>query len=242
MLRVLITDDDPAAAARYRRHVSRVPGFVIQGVAHGSGEALRILENISVDLLILDQFLSGMTGMELLTHVRRAGIEVDAIMISSVSEGRNVQMALRYGAVDYLVKPFDFARFRRALETYRDRTALLQSAAPLRQADIDARILAQTGKHFRAAEELPKGLERETLERIRRAAACRAAPFSTQDMADIMGISRVTARKYLEYLKRSGIIRSSLSYRAAGRPLSLYQHISPCDDSPRSERFDIENI
>lgn len=226
MLRVLITDEDSAAAARYRQYVSRISGFGIQGVVHGSEEALRILENITVDLLILDQFLSGMTGMELLMHIRRAGIEVDAMMISSVSEGRNVQMALRYGAVDYLVKPFGFARFRQALETYRDRTALLRSAAPLGQADIDARILTQTTKNFCAGEELPKGLERETLEHVRLAAARRAAPFSTQDMADVMGISRVTARKYLEYLKASGILRSSLAYRPAGRPLSLYQYIS----------------
>ena len=58
--------------------------------------------------------------------IRQMPNNVDVIMISSASDMPAIKKALRYGVVDYLIKPFQFTRFQEALSAYREEHQLLE--------------------------------------------------------------------------------------------------------------------
>ena len=214
---LLVAEDSPETAS-YVRTIANTPGFSLLASVTNSEEALSYLEVLNVDLLLIDQFITSMTGIELLMHIRRIGLEVDAILISTIRESGNVQLALRYGVVDYLVKPVAPERFRAALVRYRDTIRAMADQTTIGQEDIDHLLSTSPGTGF----SLPKGLDQLTLERVLDNVRKTPGERSTKDIADSVGLSRVTTRKYLEYLKNTGEISSRLEYRSSGRPLALY--------------------
>jgi len=222
MIRVLVVEDDPMVTDLYKRYLALVKGFELAGTAANTDEAHAILEKTKIDLLLLDQYMPGATGIELLSRIRQSGIEVDCIMITAARDSYTVQYALRRGVVDYLVKPFNFERFQAALLAYGQRSRRMQDISPLNQSDIDQSILAKPQTSFTS---LPKGIEQETLDRITNAAKASARDFSTEDLAQKVGISRVSLRKYLEYMKSTGKLHSRLVHRPIGRPISLYTYV-----------------
>ncbi|MDE1455867.1 two-component system response regulator DcuR, partial [Bacillus paralicheniformis] len=81
---------------------------------------------------------------------------VDVIVISAASEMDVVQKTLRYGAVDYLIKPFEFERFQSALIDYKRKQQLYASNRNISQKELDFELFQKK----RAPEKmhLPKGL------------------------------------------------------------------------------------
>ncbi len=220
VLHTLLVERDRSEADVYSRHIASSPGFSLVGVAETSEQALHYLETSRIDLLVIEQSIGSMTGLELLLHIRHAGHEVDAMLISPVRERSNLQMALRYGAVDYLVKPVGMERFFAALYSYRERVRKINGLDSLEQTDIDSAIHTPC---LLPGLVLPKGLDPVTLAGVRNAVSDFKREFSTQDLAIRLGISRVTARKYLDYLKKLEEIDMRLEYRVAGRPLTLFR-------------------
>lgn len=130
--------------------------------------------------------------------------------------------ALRLGAVDYLIKPFRLERFRQALERYRERQKRLQGKS-LSQEDVDR--LWNTDRIARRRE-LPKGVQEYTLSRIQQILQERAPDsLSAEQIAQFAGISRITARRYLEHLVAAGLVRFEAEYGSVGRPTKRYQWV-----------------
>lgn len=161
------------------------------------------------------------TGWNLLPGLRELGEKTDVIIISSASDVNTVQKALHYGVVDYLIKPFQFSRFKEALSHYRQQSQLL-AQREFSQADVDSLLRRQPGGQ--ESKKLPKGLTSITLSTV-----CEwieqqhDSEFSTDNLANAIGISRVSCRKYLIYLAESGILGTRILYGATGRPVYLYQ-------------------
>ncbi|HHX51674.1 MAG TPA: HTH domain-containing protein, partial [Clostridia bacterium] len=131
-----------------------------------------------------------------------------------------IQQGFRYGAVDYIVKPFQFERIKSALESYRDMYHQLQKKEALNQAEIDAIGL---GKVRTNEEELPKGLTETTLKQIVLLLMKEGRSYSAEEVAEGIGLARVTARRYLEYLEKTGRAELELQYGSVGRPLNRYR-------------------
>ncbi len=223
MIKVLIVEDDPMVAEFNKRYLARTEGFELVAVAGTGDEALAVLARESVDLVLLDIFMPGKTGLELLSDIRRAGAGVDVILVTAAADRGSIQKALQYGAVDYLIKPFEFERLNASLTAYRDRVKLMRHSAVLSQADLDRRILH---KDLPAHTELPKGLDRNTLRRVWTRIAATGAAFSSEDMARAVGISRVSMRKYLDFLTRQGVLDVDAVYGAIGRPVYKYRCVN----------------
>jgi CitB family two-component system response regulator MalR len=69
-------------------------------------------------------------------------------------------------------------------------------------------------------EDLPKGLTKDTLKQIwETIQELKNAPFSTEDVVKVVGISRVSVRKYLNFLKEIGILDVKVIYGTVGRPV-----------------------
>ncbi len=133
----------------------------------------------------------------------------------------NIQTALRMGVVDYLIKPFEFERFKKALTSYRHSKKVLQNQTNIDQRELDLLLL----KEVQESEErtpLPKGLTNSTLSAIcEEILSFGEKSFSTDDIAGVTSISRVSIRKYLKFLKDIGVVDETLIY-GIGRPVYQY--------------------
>jgi CitB family two-component system response regulator MalR len=217
----MIVEDDPMVAEFNKRYLAQSGGFQLTAVCTSVGEAIQELEKTDVDLMLLDIFMPGKSGLDLLAYIREKKKEIDVIVISAASDMGRVQKALRLGAVDYLIKPFEYERFHEALSAYREKASFIRKQQVLSQKDLDEQLLRKEERHF--PEDLPKGLTKDTL-KITWAAIreLEADHFSIDDLVSMVGISRVSVRKYLKFLIDAGVLNVKVSYGTIGRP--VYQH------------------
>jgi two-component system response regulator AtoC len=104
-MRVLIVDDERNIRESLKKYLS-LEGIDSQGAETGE-EALNCLEKEAFDAVILDLRLPGISGQEVLTWIRDRGIPAPVLMISAHGQIADAVEALKAGARDYLVKPFD---------------------------------------------------------------------------------------------------------------------------------------
>jgi response regulator of citrate/malate metabolism len=223
-VRVLVVEDEELAAEAHAAYVGRVPGFELAGVARSAREAARLLEaDAGVELLLLDMHLPDGHGLGLLQRLRAQGRLVDVIAVTSARDAEVVRHAVAQGVVLYLLKPFSFAAFRGKLEQYAAYRDGLAAASPdLAQAEVDR--LLHPLRASSGGPDLPKGMSPETLDAV--SAAIRdAGPDgrSASEVAEVVGASRVTVRRYLEHLADSGAVVRRPRYGGGGRPEVEYR-------------------
>ncbi|BFH68276.1 two-component system response regulator DcuR [Paenibacillus dendritiformis] len=222
MIQVLIIEDDPMVAKFNGMYVNKVPGFALAGTAAGIEAGWELVKSGNIDLVLLDVYLANKNGLDVLVNARKANLAVDVIVVSSANDHASVQTALRYGAVDYLIKPFDFERFREALMRYKYRCIQMRQEG-IRQEEVDALFHRRCGNKDWIGESLPKGITKETFLRVLREINKLEGWFSTADLAELTGISRVSLRKYLRFLEENNTLLSDVSYQGCGRPLQQYK-------------------
>jgi response regulator of citrate/malate metabolism len=220
VIRTLVVDDDPMAASIHRSYVERVPGFEVAGEAHTGADAIAQVRSLQPDLVLLDIYLPDMSGLDVLRQLREDGSHVDVVAITAAKDAETLRTAIHGGVLHYLVKPFFFDTLRERLESYAAHRRRLDRLSEPEQADID-HVFALLRSHGRHS--LPKGISAPTLARV--VDAVRDAPRDTTavDVAERAGISRGTARRYLEYLAATGAVELSLRYGVTGRPEHLYR-------------------
>ncbi|MGW2486774.1 response regulator [Streptomyces sp. NPDC001606] len=217
-IRVLVVEDDPVAADAHVLYVGRVPGFVAVGKAHTGAEARRILDRTPVDLLLLDLHLPDVHGLQFARSLRAAGHHADVIAVTSARDLAVVREGVSLGVVQYVLKPFTFATLRDRLTRYAEFRAAVGEASG--QDEVD-RALAALRAPSPAA--LPKGLSGPTLERVISALRGAAEGLTATALAEAVGISRITARRYLEHLVDTSRAARSPQYGQVGRPELVYR-------------------
>jgi CitB family two-component system response regulator MalR len=222
MIKVLIVEDDPMVAELNRRYLEKIEGFRLVGIVANGETALTFLKENTVELVLLDIFMPGINGLETLAAIRREQYGVDVIVVTAARDSRSVQAALRQGAVDYLIKPFDFERFQTALNGFKKRAHLIRREGDLCQADLDQQIFSQT---LQSDSVLPKGVDRNTMKRVWEQICQAKGEFTAEEMANYVGISQVSMRKYLKHLQNMELLSVDISYGAVGRPVYRYRCI-----------------
>ncbi|MET9803525.1 response regulator [Streptomyces sp. NPDC006368] len=221
MIRVLVVDDDVRVAGINAAYVAKVPGFDVVALAHTAAEALaRVEEFPDLDLILLDHYLPDENGLAVVRELRRRGHQTDVIMVTAARDVATVQAAQRHGALQYLVKPFNFAGLRPKLEAYAALRRTLEGGGEAEQAQVD-RIFGALSVGS-GAPDLPKGHSPTTAELIRQVLLTADGPLSAQEIAERAGVSRQTAQRYLKLLERAGRVRLSLKYGETGRPEHRY--------------------
>ncbi|MFI8351163.1 response regulator [Streptomyces sp. NPDC085596] len=220
-IRVLVVEDDPVAADAHVLYVGRVPGFVAVGRAGTGAAARRVLDRTPVDLLLLDLHLPDVHGLQLARSLRAAGHQADVIAVTSARDLAVVREGVSLGVVQYVLKPFTFATLRDRLLRYAEYHAAAGEASG--QEEVD-RALAALRTPAPAA--LPKGLSAPTLQRV--TAVLRDSPtgLTAAGVAESVGISRITARRYLEHLVTTARAARSPQYGQVGRPELMYRWLS----------------
>lgn len=225
-VRVLVVEDEVRSAEAHASYVGRVEGFAVAGIAHSVADTLRILDSErargrAVDLLLLDMNLPDGHGLGLVTAIRAAGHLCDVIAVTAARDTGVVRQAVAQGVVLYLLKPFTFATFRNKLEQYAAYREHLEAAPDeVVQDEVDRLLGSLRPAH---AAPLPKGLSVETLRDVTTAVREAAEGLSASEAAQLVGISRVTARRYLEHLASTGLADRRPRYGGrGGRPEVAY--------------------
>ena len=221
MIRTLVVDDDAMTASIHRSYVERVPGFEVVGEAHTGRSALAAVRDLRPDLLLLDIYLPDMSGLEVLRALRDPREpHLDVIAVTASKDVTTLRTAIHGGVIHYLVKPFFFDTLRERLEGYAALHGRLERLREPDQHDIDHvfSLLRSHGRHG-----LPKGISAPTLETVVEALQRADEDITAVELAEETGISRGTARRYLEYLALTGAAELSLRYGAAGRPEHRYR-------------------
>jgi response regulator of citrate/malate metabolism len=232
VIRVLVVDDDVLTAEAHAAYVGRLDGFAVAGVAHTGGEALRILAEAGadagdgadgIDLVLLDMTLPDMHGLEVCRRLRAAGRATDVVAVTAVRDQAVVRSSVTAGIVQYLIKPFTFAAFAEKMAAYVGyREGLGAGGGSTTQLQVDRALAALRSPASDAR--LPKGMSAETLDLVRGiargdgAAARGADGVSAAEVSGVLDVSRVTARRYLEYLADVGQVERVPRYGTPGRP------------------------
>ena len=226
--RVLIVEDDPMVAAIDRQYVESDGRFQVVRTCRDGGEALAALEKARPDLIILDYYTPAMDGLEFVDRLHALGRYPAIIMVTSANDREIVRSLLSRGVLDYLVKPFAFDRFRQALDKFVQTQGLLSGTQDsLDQGAID-RLMHRREESEQRGAQMSKGLNAATLERVRAFLAGSAgAALTSEEIAEEVGLSRITIRRYVNYMVENGELVSSIDYQTVGRPSIRYRYTSP---------------
>ncbi|MFS0575768.1 response regulator [Sporosarcina sp. 179-K 3D1 HS] len=226
-IQVLIVEDDFRVAEINRQFVNRVEGFIVAGIVKTGEEALTYLRGASnlPHLLLLDVYIPDVQGLDLFWTLRNEYTEIDVIMMTAANEVETIAEALRGGIFDYMVKPVDFDRFKRTLLSFRNQRQLLTTRTELMQEEIDLltglQITSMPSK--KDDKRLPKGIDQLTLDKIKRILQDSGeSGITALDAGSNVGVSRSTARRYLEYLVSIKEADAQLKYGDIGRPERKY--------------------
>ncbi len=225
VLRVLVVDDDFMVARIHARFVEQSDGFEVAGTAHTGAEALDLVASLRPDLLLLDVHLPDLTGLEVLERLRGRGDDVAVVMVTAERSAPAVRAALHGGALQYLVKPFEYDDLATRLRAVAATLASLQDASGEQRGEVDQATIDRAfggGAGGDVPVALPKGLSPETADLVLDAARA-AGEISASEAADAVGLSRVTARRYLEHFVDAGAAEVRLQYGGTGRPERRYR-------------------
>ena len=224
MIKTVIVEDDLMVASINQQFALKTPGVNVIATFHNGKDALAFLNKTKVDLLLLDFYMPEITGLELLAKLRNEGNDVDVIMITAANDAVHINEALHLGIVDYLVKPFKYERFSEAMDKYILRKTVMKKGMKFTQKDIDQLIHLQKPSKQSKEMDLQKGLQRQTLDKIRNSLSNHENEYLTSEqIASETELSKVTVRRYMNYLIEQSEITSVVDYSTGGRPSILYK-------------------
>ncbi|KMY43216.1 hypothetical protein AC622_02215 [Bacillus sp. FJAT-27916] len=228
MIEVLIVEDDPMVSEINKNYLRDIPGYHVMGAVSSVQEALQFLKTDLPDLILLDIFMPEQNGLALLTAIRQQQLDIDVILITAATDIESIHKAIQNGAFDYIIKPFRFDRFKQAMLKYKEQSRVMKEENELSQEELDHLLLEKRGMTGDVI--LPKGLAKNTLKEIWNFINSKNGDeFTTEDLVEAVGISRISIRKYLTFLEQIDVLTSSCSYGQIGRPLTLFQCKDACD-------------
>lgn len=226
MIKAIIVEVDPIAREINEKFLKKVKGFVLYDSADSIEKAKELILCGKPDLILLDVLFPKGNGIQLLKWIRLENIKCDAIIITADRKTETVEEAFRYGALDYLVKPFLFSRFKEALLQFKSRKNSFENIDNMKQEIIDKYTIKEN-KHMRKSSDNIsgiKGFNQYTYEKVLVGISeMKYNPFTSEQIAENIGVSRVTARRYLDYLEKEKKLVIEMEYGNVGRPKNKYR-------------------
>lgn len=231
MIKTLIVEDDPMVAKINYLYLQQIPGIEITGICADGNSALETVRKEDPDLIVLDQYMPGLSGLQLLHILRQENFDCDVIMITAANSSAQIQEAMHLGVIDYLVKPFEFERFRKAVEKHIQKQQLLENKSELSQDEVDrlvhgnlAHPAVSRSRTGNIPHEMEKGIQAETLHiLLERLKEKPDVLFTCDQLSQLCSLSKVTVRRYMNYLIEIDKVDSVVDYRTGGRPRLLYR-------------------
>lgn len=227
-IQVLLVEDDPMVREVNRQFIERVEGFKVIDMATDGVKGIEKIKQLQPDLVIMDIFMPKQDGIETLHQIRAENINVDCISVTAANDVQTIQQILHLGVFDYIMKPFTFERMEQTLIHYRQFKQKMDSASDVTQAELDEMIgqnwqpVVEQVPTSKLTQELPKGFNRATMDKVLMYLKQCEMGASADDVASGIGVARVTARRYLDYMEKNELIRVDIQYGSVGRPINQY--------------------
>lgn len=224
--KILIIEDDPMVAMLNQEFLIKILPTCDIKIAKKMSDALAVIETEQLDLLLVDVYLPDGTGLELLEQVSK-NQKIPSILITAANDTASVKKSLELGVIDYLIKPFKFDRFTQAINKAVEHSKLIESQQAVEQSQLDMFFSGQgqavSQSHQVSKLELPKGLTHFTLVRVIAVLLSEDKYVSLKDLTNQLEISRITIKKYLDYLEEMTYLEVEMTYLEQGRPLTKYK-------------------
>jgi len=222
---VIIVEDEVEVAHLVAQYLFSTNRYKVIGMASDISTARSLLGAITPDLLLLDVYLPDGNGLNLLAELRSQGIRSEVVLLTAAKEVQILEKAMQLGVFDFLVKPVLLSRLDQALSRFESRQLKLSATEELTQSVVDAFMEVPTGT-TKAAARLPKGVDQLTLQKIREVFDAKPQDKLTAQMVgEKLGVSRSTARRYLEFLLECNELAADQSYGSSGRPERCYHRV-----------------
>lgn len=229
-IQVFLIEDDPMVREVNRQFIERVEGFTVVGYAGNGIEGLKKVKELKPDLVFMDIFMPKQDGMVTLGEIREEHLVVDVIAVTAANDMPTIQRILHLGVYDYIMKPFTFERIEQTLKNYQAYKLKTKNMQNLTQNDLDLLMqqrIPELQKNTIVSqkieiEELPKGFNRATLEKVLAYIEERKEAVSAEEVANYIGTARVTARRYLDFLEKQSKLKVDIQYGSVGRPIHRY--------------------
>ncbi|MGG4267232.1 response regulator [Peribacillus simplex] len=225
-IRAVIAEDDFRVADIHEKFLKNFDEIEVVGKAVNAKKTLRILEQKSPDLLLLDVYMPDQLGTDLLPDIRRKFPNVDIIMITAATDKEQLEKSLHYGVENYLIKPVEMKRFNQVIEEYLKKAHLMKSKQEIDQDFVD--LILKNGSAAAKTNDgpaLPKGVDEITLTKVIEVLKASDIGLSAEQVSGQIGASRTTARRYLEYLISVKKCKAEVVYGVVGRPERRYYKI-----------------
>jgi len=220
---VVIIEDDPNITQIYQEIIKTTTRFQVVGIAETLKTAQTIIQAYQPQLILLDNYLPDGLGIDLYRDLisQKKKRKMDVVLITATDDVESVREAMQLGCFDYLLKPISFDRFQETLQRYLNLNNAMKAYDNLNQKHIDDLFNLQHRKQ--QANLLPKGIEQVTLDRfISHFSRHSGQKFTVEHVSQSTGVSKTTARRYLEYCSTHGLIVSQNEYGKVGRPERVY--------------------
>jgi response regulator of citrate/malate metabolism len=218
---VMIVEDDLRASYVLENTINQHADFYVVAACESLLEAELKAETFDPELIMVDISLPDGSGIDLVKSLKSKGIKAAFMMTTAERETTTIEQAIQLGVMDYLVKPIRMSRVLQALDDYLDFRKRLTKNDKIDQQDIDA--LFRKSAALDSSRKTPKGIDENTLEKLtQHLDTLDNTPFTAEEIGDAINLSRITARRYLEYLEAQGQVSMALDYKTGGRPKQRY--------------------
>ncbi|MEW9502226.1 response regulator [Jeotgalibacillus marinus] len=220
MIQVLIAEDDFRVAGIHEQFLAKVQGTNLVGKVTNCAETIAFVKEHAVDLVLLDNYMPDGMGVDLIEEIHANNEKADIILVSAATEKLYMEKAIRKGVKDIIIKPARLERFVATIKQYKEERATFEEVSEIDQSFLD-RYFGFVGER-KEKKISHKGIDPLTLEKVKEILNISPDGTSAEKMGELMGASRTTARRYLEYLVSVDYCYAKLFYGIVGRPERHY--------------------
>ena len=221
---IWLLEDDFRIAAIHADYIKAIqPEAQVKQFLSGESLIESLTHTTPPTVLLMDLYIPDVKGYDLVAYVRAHYPEIYIMMVTAAAEREHVEALFAYGVFDYIVKPFDEARLQKAFQQLHVTRSAFQKKTHFTQHDLDLLFYRHSNSSSANEKALPKGIDTFTLEQvIHLFKEEKYTTLTATQLSEVIGTSRFTARRYLEYLVEMNVLETKLLYGTVGRPERNY--------------------
>src|SRR3954464_2138168 len=147
MSKLLLIDDEADVQYSFQRTFADSPEIELTTASSGE-EGLKVIPRLKPDLVIMDVRMGGITGLETLRRIRQMDSKLLVILMTAYGTTQTAIEAMKLGAYDYLLKPFDIPKLKEivhnALKAANDMRQVVSYQPLLESEDYDIGIVGRS--------------------------------------------------------------------------------------------------